>query len=288
MNLLKELEVAINASLKAGEILMRYFSEKNYDIKYKSKSGRGSPVTSADVESNEILRDKILSVFPNDGWLSEETVDDMSRLEKQRVWIVDPLDGTNDFLKGVPEFAVSVALVELNKPVLGVVYNPATKELYFGVKGNGSYLLRDYVEEGLRFDSLDEYRNYLIKLGSSIESFDKISIIVSRKEMEKVDFIKDLVEVFGVAKFRESIAYKIVSVAGGWADAVVSVFNKSEWDLAGAHLIAEEAGLKVTDSYGEKIFYNQINVRKSGVIVASDKLHDKILSFIKGTEKGKS
>lgn len=288
MNLLKELEVAINASLEAGKILMRYFSEKNYNVRYKSKSGRGSPVTSADVESNEILKDRILSIFPNDGWLSEETVDDMARLEKQRVWIVDPLDGTNDFLKGIPEFAVSIALVEMNEPMLGVVYNPATKELYFGIKGKGSYLLRDYTEERLAFDSLDVYKNSLIQVKSSIESFDRVSIIVSRREIEQVDFIKDLIETFGVAKFIESIVYKIVNVAGGWADAVVSVFNKSEWDLAGAHLIAEEAGLKVTDSYGEKIFYNQRNVKRNGVIVASEELHDKILNFIRGTEKGRS
>ncbi len=265
----KELEIAIQGILEAGEVLIKYFEKKNYEVRYKSKSGKGSPVTDADIKSNEILKSKIASNFPDDGWLSEETVDDKTRLEKKRVWVIDPLDGTNDFLKGIPEFSISVALVEDKNPVLGVVYNPVNGELYFGIKGNGAYLRKIKTQE-------------LIKLGSNVKNDIKnASIILSRKELSQVEKLEVLIKKFKEVKFRESIAYKIASVASGWADAVVSIFDKSEWDLAGAHIIAEEAGLKVTDSHGNKILYNSENIRRKGVIVANQNLHDEILKILK-------
>lgn len=272
MSYQKELEIAIQSVLEAGGVLIEYFEKKNYEVRYKSKSGRGSPVTDADVKSNEILKSKIASNFPDDGWLSEETVDDKTRLEKKRVWVVDPLDGTNDFLKGIPEFSISVALVEDKSPVIGIVYNPISGELYFGVKGEGAYLRKIKTQE-------------LIKLGldevSKSNDIEDASIILSRKELSQVERLEVLAKKFKEVKFRESIAYKIVSVASGWADAVVSIFDKSEWDLAGAHIIAEEAGLKVTDSQGNKIFYNGENIRRKGVIVANQTLHDEILKILK-------
>ena len=279
-----EIEVAITSALETGEILKRYFKNRDkLQTQYKSKSGRGSPVTNADFESNEILKSKITSAFPDDGWLSEETIDDEARLNKQRVWIVDPLDGTNDFLSGVPEFSVSIALVEDKIPMLGVVYNPVSGELYFGVKGEGSFLLKVKDEEDGNisfFELFNSSRVQKLKVGDGGKIPAEASVIVSRKELKRVDKIKFLVSKFGQVKFRESIAYKIVSVASGWADAVVSIFDKSEWDLAGAHIIAEEAGFKVTDSRGEKIFYNEKNVRKPGVIVATDSLHEDILKIL--------
>ncbi len=273
MSYQKEFEIAIQAVLEAGEILVEYFEKKNYSVRYKSKSGKGNPVTDADIKSNEILKSKIALNFPNDGWLSEETVDDKTRLEKQRVWIVDPLDGTNDFLKGIPEFSISVSLVEGKNPVLGIVYNPATGELYYGVKGNGAYLRKIKTQELIKLEA-----NEISKLKNTIED---ASIIVSRKELFQIEKLEILAKKFKEVKFRESIAYKIVSVVSGWADAVVSIFDKSEWDLAGAHIIAEEAGLKITDLYGNKIFYNNENVRRKGVIVANETLHDEILKILR-------
>ncbi len=273
MSYQKELEIAIQGVIEAGEILIEYFKKKNYRVRYKSKSGKGSPVTDADIKSNEILKSKIASNFPNDGWLSEETIDDKTRLEKQRVWIVDPLDGTNDFLKGIPEFSISVSLVEGKNPILGIVYNPATGELYYGVKGNGAYLRKIKTQELIKLVA-----NESSKLKNAIED---ASIIVSRKEFSRIEKLEILAKKFREVKFRESIAYKIVNVASGWADAVVSIFDKSEWDLAGAHIIAEEAGLKVTDLYGNKIFYNAENIKRKGVIVSNETLHDEILKILR-------
>lgn len=281
MERLKELEVAIDAVLNAGKVLEQYFKNKNYRIAYKSKSGRGSPVTDADIESNGILMDKIKLAFPDDGWLSEETVDDEARLEKERIWIVDPLDGTEEFLEGIPMFSISIALVENKVPILGVVYNPVSKELYFGVRGKGAYMLRGGELNDV-FSKEREFQNFLIKSKNSQSSLDMSTVILSKKEINNVELMRELALKFKNVKYAGGIAYKIVSVAGGFADAVVSVYNKSEWDLAGAHIIAEEAGLKVTDSYGENLYYNERDVRRKGVIVANESLHGEILKFIRG------
>ncbi|MFN3135479.1 MAG: inositol monophosphatase family protein [Candidatus Kryptonium sp.] len=281
MERLKELEVAIDAVLNAGKVLEQYFKNKNYRVAYKSKSGRGSPVTDADIDSNGILMDKIKLVFPDDGWLSEETVDDEARLEKERIWIVDPLDGTEEFLEGIPMFSISLALVENKVPILGVVYNPVSKELYFGVRGKGAYRLRGGELNGV-FSKEREFQDFLIKSKNSPSSLEMSTVILSRKEINNVKLIREIALKFKDVKYAGGIAYKIVSVAGGFADAVVSVYNKSEWDLAGAHIIAEEAGLKVTDSYGENLYYNERDVRRKGVIVANESLHGEILKFIRG------
>jgi len=280
MECLKELKVAIDAVLNAGKVLEEYIENKNYRITYKSKSGKGSPVTDADIESNKILMERIRLAFPDDGWLSEETVDDQARLEKERIWIVDPLDGTEEFLEGFPMFSISLALVENKVPVIGVVYNPVSKELYFGVKGEGAYMLKGEELNGV-FPDEQELQNFLIKSKNYPSTLDGATVILSRKEVNNVKLIKALAEKFKNVKYAGGIAYKIVSVAGGFADAVVSVYNKSEWDLAGAHIIAEETGLKVTDSYGKSLHYNEREVKRKGVIVANESLHGEILKFIR-------
>ncbi len=284
MERVEELEVAIDAVLNAGKILEQYFKNKNYRITYKSKSGKGNPVTDADIESNKVLMERIKLVFPDDGWLSEETADDQTRLEKERVWIVDPLDGTEEFLEGIPMFSISLALVENKVPVLGVVYNPVSKELYFGVRGKGAYILKGR-ELNSALPKGRELQNFLLKSKNHPNSLDESILILSRKEVDSVKLIRELAKKFKNVRYARGIAYKIVSVAGGFADAVVSVYNKSEWDLAGAHIVAEEAGLKVTDSYGEKLYYNEKDVKRKGVIVANEFLHSEILKFVRGTMK---
>lgn len=275
----RELEITIKSVLEAGEALMWYFQDKNYHITYKGKFGR-SPVTDADIRSNEILKKNIISFFPDDGWFSEETEDDMSRLKKQRVWIVDPLDGTKNFIKGGSEFTVSVALVEDKIPIVGVVYNPLSEELYFASKNSGAYLVRGGMLKELKNLNFDEVKNCQIYVSKSEKSIEKAVVIASRGEIENNETMKNLVMKFGGVRFRKSIAYKIVSVVSGWADAVVSLSDKNEWDIAGAHIIAEEAGLKVTNSLGERILYNERDTQKKGIVVANEILHDEILKIL--------
>src|SRR5262249_9974074 len=128
-------ERAIAAALEAGAIIRSIYNT-DYTVDYK---GADSPVTRADREANHKIHEILQGAFPTDGWLSEETVDSPARLSRQRVWVVDPMDGTKEFIQKIPEFAVSIALVENGAPVLGVTYNPPTEQLYWAVRGHGAW-----------------------------------------------------------------------------------------------------------------------------------------------------
>ena len=133
----EELISAKVAARNAGKILMKYYESSDKEIKMK---GANNPVTVADQEADKYLFNFLTNEFPEYGWLSEETLDTEERLEKNRVWVVDPLDGTKEFIEGVPHFSVSIGLVENGEPVIGVIYNPATEEMFSCEKGKGVYL----------------------------------------------------------------------------------------------------------------------------------------------------
>src|SRR5712672_792133 len=133
----RELQVAREAAIAAGEILQGYFRDGGYQIDSK---GKNNPVTTADFEADSELKQILREAFPTYGWLSEETVDNDDRLTAERVWIVDPLDGTKEFIKGIPEFVVAIALAEDGVPVLGVSYNPIKRELFWAARGAGCFL----------------------------------------------------------------------------------------------------------------------------------------------------
>jgi len=138
----RERAVAEAAAREAGAIVKRYY-EKPIEQVVKSDKGAGRDenwLTQADSESDDLLKERLLGAFPDYGWLSEETRDSPERLAKERVWIVDPLDGTREFTLRVPEFCVCVALVEQGRPVVGVEYNPATDRLYSAALGAGTTL----------------------------------------------------------------------------------------------------------------------------------------------------
>ncbi len=133
----EELITAKVAARNAGKILIKHLNVDDKNIEYKSED---SPVTIADHETDRYLFDFIGGEFPHDGWLSEETVDTEERLEKKRTWIVDPLDGTKEYIKKLPEFSISIALVENNIPVVGVIYNPISEEMFWAERNKGAFL----------------------------------------------------------------------------------------------------------------------------------------------------
>src|ERR1700688_3650618 len=128
----KEILERIHAALEAARAVLNRFTPGAIEAEYKVGH---DPVTEADRAVDDILRKTLLR--PGEGWLSEETVDDFTRLDKQRVWVVDPLDGTREFVQGIPEFCVSIAMVENGIPVAGGICNPATDELILGSRGTG-------------------------------------------------------------------------------------------------------------------------------------------------------
>ena len=133
-SLARERDLAIRAAREAGAIVRRYYAS---GVRVREK-GPDNPVTKADLEANACIRGLVAAEFPGDGWLSEETADSTERLASRRVWVVDPLDGTKEFIQHIPEFCVCIALVEDGRPAVAVEYNPAADRIYVAVRGAGT------------------------------------------------------------------------------------------------------------------------------------------------------
>ena len=129
------LQNSIYAAKSAGQIVMNYYKTK-LSVTHKSPN---NPVTKADFEADEKIKDILTSFYPDFGWLSEETKDSSERLNKEYVWIIDPIDGTKEFIEGIPNFSISIGLVQNSLPILGVLYNPATEEIFYAKKNQGAY-----------------------------------------------------------------------------------------------------------------------------------------------------
>jgi len=245
------------AVLEAGVAVMKYFTAADYVIEHKDHE---NPVTSADFAANSVLVQAIRKYFPADAILSEEIGDGLTRdsmnadrLQKKRVWILDPIDGTRDFIKGRAQFAISVGLIENGKPILGFIHNPAAKYMLSGGPSLG--LLR----YGLP-----------IKLSSHLHhpsNHEVPKITVSRTEYKnhELDFIEakipDLKDhIIG------SIAYKLALVADGTYDLTISVRPKNEWDIAGGAALLEAVGYQLLEGDGQPVSFNKANTESLGLM----------------------
>lgn len=235
-----ELNIAKNAAFEAGKIILKYY-KSDYEIRDKGQTKfytSHNPVTTADNAANDYLKEIINSEFPDDGWFSEETADSPERLEKKRVWIIDPLDGTKEFIAGVPNFVVSIALVIDKQPHIGVLYNPVTKELFSSIRGVGSWLN----DEPIECTSLDDPKGMVI--------------LNSRSETKK-GLWSPYSDNFKELRAIGSVAYKLGLTSAGKADIFVSLRPKNEWDIAAGHCIIEGAGGVLLDIKGKSIYYNK-------------------------------
>jgi myo-inositol-1(or 4)-monophosphatase len=217
------------------------------------------PVTLADLKIDRLLKDALLSSCPDDGWLSEETRDNSSRLSKSRVWIVDPIDGTKEFVQQIPEYSVSVALVENGQPVVGMVFNPSLDELFTSIKDHGSFLNGQPI-------------HVKPTLGSPP------SIFASRSEIKRGEFA--FFEPHAQIIPTGSIAYKLALVAAGRADSTFSLGPKNEWDIAAGALLVQEAGGFVSDKFGRPFIFNQPNTLVDSIVASSASSKDFIFDLI--------
>jgi len=207
----------------------------------------GHPVCDVDLAVDTFLREQLSALDPEAGWLSEETVDDSDRTERPRLWVVDPIDGTRDFLRDRPGWCVSVALVEDRVPVLGVLAAPIRGELWTAARGEGSR------------------RN-----GAKLRVSPRAELAGARVPSDKLPAVdSDLV---AVAR-PNSIALRIAMVAAGEADLVATLRWGFEWDIAAAALIAEEAGATVTGALGQPLAFNTASGEAFGVLVATPGIH---------------
>ena len=245
----KELAEAEGAARDAGAAVMGLFKGK-FDVRQKSKN---NPVTSADLEANRIIRERIHHSFPDDAWLSEEDPDDSIRLGARRVWVVDPIDGTKEFIEGVPQFAISIGFVVDGQPQIGIVFNPAEGQFYSAALGQGAFLNGDAIHVTGR------------------ESVDGATLLVSRSEPQKrfkVFVDRCAIEPVG------SIAYRLARVAGGDGDGTLTFRTIHEWDICAGVLIVEEAGGKASDGDGHALMFNRLPATHKGVIAANPDLTD--------------
>jgi len=244
------------ALLSANKILQRLFST-SLSVEHKQN---GDPVTVADREVNEAIKKILLE--NNEGWLSEETVDDLSRLNKHRVWIVDPLDGTREFIQGIPEWCASVALVEQGQPVAGGICAPAKQQIFLGSKTLDITLNEKPVK----------ISNHKTLLGAKI--------LASRSEVKRGEWQKFNNESFTIIP-TGSVAYKLAQVAAGEADATFSLVPKNEWDIAAGVFLVELAGGKVTDLAGKPLTFNHHSTLTNGIIAANPGLWEEIYKLVR-------
>jgi myo-inositol-1(or 4)-monophosphatase len=244
----EELISAKVAARNAGKILMNHYKLSNKAVKMK---GLDNPVTIADYKADKYLFNFLLSEFPDDGWLSEETVDTYERLDKTRVWIVDPLDGTKEFIEGIPHFAVSIALVYKNEPVVGVIYNPATDEMFSCQRGKGVYLNGDKV------------------FVSQKTNLSNSSITVSRSEVKRNEWEPYRNEFKSINPIG-SVAYKLALVSSGNYDIFTTIAPKNEWDICAGDCLVSEAGGVFKTINDKKIIYNQKKTLVTDTIIATN------------------
>ena len=241
------LNETIALTKSAADEIMRFYSS-SFSVADKSPD---NPVTDADLASDTLLRHGLLELLPEAGWLSEETADSPERLTKDQCWVVDPLDGTKEFVMGIPEFSVSVALVEDGVPTLAVIYNPPKEELFYASRGQGAF----YNDKATTVSSTSELSGALVD--------------ASRSERKRGEFapFEEIVQLKTIG----SIAYKLARVGAGLTDATWSRGPKHEWDICAGVLLIQEAGGKVVDLDNDSILFNK-SFPKVNCIIASNQI----------------
>jgi len=242
-----ELAAAERAARDAGVAVLGFFRGK-FDVQQKSKN---NPVTSADIEANRIIRECVQKNFPNDGWLSEEDSDNLDRLNLSRVWVIDPIDGTKEFIEGVPQFAISIAFVVDGLPKVAVVFNPAEQRFFKAAAGQGASLNGAPIRVSAR------------------AAIDGADLLVSRSEPQKrFQVFVDRCAIRPVG----SIAYRLAKVAGGDSDGTLTFRTICEWDICAGVLLVEEAGGRAVDGDGNLLRFNRQPAKHKGVVAANPAL----------------
>ncbi len=211
------------------------------------EKSKGNPVSEADLAVDALLKARLGALAPDIGWLSEETVDNDDRLAAKRLWLVDPIDGTRDYVRGRSGWCVSVALVERGNVAFGAIYAPVRRQLWVAHRGQGAEC------NGKRL--------------VASQRTDFSGARVPTDALPKID--RDLAAV----EKPNSIAMRMTMVACDRADLVATLRWGHEWDIAAAHLVAEEAGAVVTNAMGEPIRYNKRKPLDFGLICSAPDIH---------------
>ncbi len=255
-----EIQLAINAALKAGEAVMEVY-KRNFSASLKSDN---EPITEADIKSNTIIQ-KIISES-NYPILSEETTDNIERLKHKKIWIVDPLDGTTDFVNRTGEFTIMIALVENNKPILGIIYWPTEEKLFLAQKGQGAFQ--------------QNQGNWTKISVSDISKLEKCRAVGSRHHISEKEH--NLLELLKISKFTsKGSSLKVTDISSGTAELYFTTTNKmKQWDTCASYCLITEAGGKMTDMFGNDLKYNTERLNhENGLLVSNGLIHNYIIKI---------
>jgi 3'(2'), 5'-bisphosphate nucleotidase len=272
-----ELDVAIELASQAGSKILEYYKSGFTTEEKIGADSFAEPVTIADRTASEIIVAGILKAFPDDGVLSEELPDNDERLSKERVWIIDPLDGTKGFIEGNGDFAVQIGLAIGGESVLGVVYLPFYDSLYFATKNCGAF----QIKEGSETSKLECVPK---------ESPSEMTIAVSRHHPSPN--MLTIIKEFGIGKKveRGSVGLKVGLIVEQICDLYIHFSPRTKhWDTCAPEIIIKEAGGNLTDLFGRNILYNTPDVQNHNGVLAScgvavherlvKNLHEKLLDF---------
>lgn len=262
----RELSVAEDLARRAGALILRYFDT---GITVETKAG-DEPVTRADREASELIVAGLTAAFPGDIIISEEAADDRRRLEAgRRVWFVDPLDGTRDFIRGRHGFAVMIGLCEDARPTAGVVYQPHGDRLYRAAPGAGSVLVDDRGARTLRC--------------SDVHDVDKIRLVASRSHRTpEIDRVKAALGIDDEMNIG-SVGLKLGLIALGERDLYVNPSSKSSaWDTCAPEALLVHAGGRLTDLAGNPLRYDDADVKNAkGLLASNGHVHDAVVAKIR-------
>jgi len=264
----REMSVAIELAREAGAAILSFY-EGPLDIEQKSGADDREPVTQADRVANELIVSRLQREFPDDGILAEESVDTARRLDKSRVWMVDPLDGTTGFIDGNGDFAVQIGLAENGRSVLGVVYQPLTGVLYRAVQDEGCWIERpDFPPVAARVSAHRDLRTMRLAASRSHRS----------PRMDRV------VRAFGLQEevLRGSVGIKVGLIVEQQCDIYIHLSPLTkQWDTCAPQIILHEAGGSLTDLFGQPLRYNVADVQnRNGVVASNGVAHQTIIESL--------
>lgn len=246
----------IRAALDVAEAALAPFTPGAIEARMKEGD---DPVTAADLAVDAALRRSLPR--PGEGWLSEETADDASRLSCERVWVVDPVDGTREFVAGIPEWGVSIGLVVVGKPVAGGILNPAA-----GLRIVGS------VDDGVIVNGEPARTTARTDLRGAV-------VLASRSEVKRGEWERFFATPISV-RTMGSAAFKLACVAAGWADATWTLVPKHEWDVAGGAALVLAGGGAVFGPDGEEVAFNQPSPKLTGFVAVAGGLEQPVREFL--------
>jgi 3'(2'), 5'-bisphosphate nucleotidase len=263
-----EMSVALELAREAGAAILDLY-EGPLEIQQKSGANDREPVTQADTQANEIIVQRLGTEFPDDGILAEESVDTVRRLNKSRVWMIDPLDGTTGFIDGNGDFAVQIGLTVDGTCVLGVVYQPLTGVLFRAIVGGGTWIERP---------------GSAVEKASVSDRAEVSTMRLAASRSHRSPRMDTVVEAFGLKEEvrRGSVGIKVGLIIEQQCDLYVHLSPRTkQWDTCAPEIILQEAGGTITDLFGRPLRYNDAEVQnRNGVVASNGIAHTQIIGSL--------